>query len=225
MVSAALAQSIALDAMGGDQAPDIVIAGAALALEQEPSLHFTLFGDEAQIRTCLAGYRDLTKIVEIRHTPDRIASDDKPSMALRHGRNSSMRLAIDAVRKGEASAVVSAGNTGALMAIAKFVLKTLPGIDRPAIAAVVPTGVRQVLLLDLGANIECSPEHLFQFAVMGEVFSRAVLGVPEPKVALLNVGTEDVKGDDVVRAAASLIRGTNLPIDFVGFVEGDGILG
>ncbi len=220
-----MAPTIALDAMGGDHAPEIVIAGAAMALEQEPSLHFILFGDQTRVEPLLSGRTALSRMVELRHTPDMVKAHDKPSAALRHGRNSSMRLAIDAVRAGDASAVVSAGNTGALMAIAKFVLKTLPGIDRPAIAAVVPTGTRPVLLLDLGANIECTPELLFQFAVMGEVFSRAVLGVAEPKVALLNVGTEEVKGDDVVRAAAALIRDSNLPIDFVGFVEGDGILG
>ena len=141
-------------------------------------------------------------------------------MALRQGRNSSMRLAINAVKEGEAAAAVSAGNTGALMAMAKFVLKTLPGIDRPAMASVMPARQRPVVILDLGANVDCGAEHLFQFAVMGEVFARVMLGVAKPRVGLLNVGTEELKGDDVVRGAAAMLRDSTLPIDFHGFVEG-----
>ncbi len=216
--------NIALDAMGGDRAPQVIIEGAAMALKRDRDLHFLIFGDKQTLDPIIGKYAALTPSAEVRHTPDRIADDEKPSTAFRQGRNSSMRLAIDALEQGLVSATVSAGNTGAVMANALFVLKTLPGIDRPAIATVVPAGKRPVVMLDLGANVECTAEQLFQFAVMGEVFARAVLNVSEPKVALLNVGTEEMKGDDVVKAAASLIRQSNLPIDFIGFVEGDGIM-
>ena len=149
-----------------------------------------------------------------------MAGDAKPSIALRQGRNSSMRLAINAVKEGEAAAAVSAGNTGALMAMAKFVLKTLPGHRSAGDGLGAAGRQRPVVVLDLGANIECSAEHLFQFAVMGEVFARVMLGVPKPRVGLLNVGTEELKGDDVVRGAATMLRESRLPIDFHGFVEG-----
>src|SRR5207244_7487648 len=150
-------------------------------------------------------------------------ADAKPSQALRSGRHTSMRLAIDAVADGQADGVVSAGNTGALMAIAKFVLKTLPGIDRPAIAAFFPTRRGESVMLDLGANIECDAENLVQFALMGDVFARTVLGLVEPTVGLLNVGSEDLKGNDAVRCASAQLRGGMTPIRFHGFVEGDDI--
>jgi glycerol-3-phosphate acyltransferase PlsX len=212
--------TIALDGMGGDAAPGIVVDGAALALERHGDLRFVLFGDEAKLRPLLAVRSALAARCEVRHTPDFVAGDAKPSLALRQGRNSSMRLAINAVKDGEAAAAVSAGNTGALMAMAKFVLKTLPGVDRPAIASVMPARRQPVIVLDLGANVDCGPEHLYQFAVMGEVFARVMLGVSKPRVGLLNVGTEELKGDDVVRGAAAMLRGSTLPIDFRGFVEG-----
>ncbi|HFD16687.1 MAG TPA: phosphate acyltransferase PlsX [Rhodospirillales bacterium] len=211
---------IALDAMGGDSAPGIVIDGAAKALRQTPGLRFLLFGDEARVAPLLGRHPDLAAASELRHTEAAVAADAKPSQALRQGRRSSMRLAIDAVKAGEAAAAVSAGNTGALMAMAKFVLKTLPGIDRPAIATLLPTRRDPVVMLDLGANVDCGPEHLFQFAVMGEVYARAVLDIDKPSVGLLNVGTEEVKGDSVVRAAAALIRDSGLAMDYYGFVEG-----
>jgi glycerol-3-phosphate acyltransferase PlsX len=214
---------IALDVMGGDKAPEIVIEGADLALGRNPELRFLLFGDEARIGPLLAGRPALRQAAELHHTPDAVAADAKPSAALRQGRNSSMRLAIDAVQAGRAGAAVSAGNTGALMAMAMIVLKTLPGIDRPAIASVLPTKRTPVVFLDLGANSVCSAEMLFQFAVMGEVYARAVLGVAKPRVGLLNIGTEEVKGDGVVRSAAALVRDSGLPIDYVGFVEGTGV--
>jgi phosphate acyltransferase len=160
----------------------------------------------------------------LRHTPDMISSDLKPSLALRQGRNSSMRLAINAVALGEAAAVVSAGNTGALMAMAKFVLKTLPGIDRPAIASMIPTKVGESVMLDLGANVECDAENLVQFALMGAVFCRTVLGIGEPSIGLLNIGTEELKGHDEVRTAASILRARPLPGAFEGFVEGNDIM-
>ena len=212
---------IALDGMGGDAAPGIVVDGAAQALAKHRDLAFILFGDEARLRPLLAARPELTGRCTLRHTADFVAGDAKPSTALRQGRNTSMRLAINAVKDGEAAAAVSAGNTGALMAMAKFVLKTLPGIDRPAIASVLPGRHRPVVILDLGANVDCGPEHLFQFAVMGEVFARAMLGVAKPLVGLLNVGTEELKGDDVVRRAASMLRDASTSFHFHGFVEGN----
>jgi glycerol-3-phosphate acyltransferase PlsX len=149
--------------------------------------------------------------------------EDKPSQALRSGRGSSMRLAIDAVHNGEANAVVSAGNTGALMAMAKFVLKTLPGIDRPAIASFFPTLRSESVMLDLGANVQCDADNLVQFAVMGNVFARTVLGVREPSMGLLNVGSEELKGHDAVKVASGILRQATLPGKFLGFVEGDDI--
>lgn len=218
-----MALTIALDAMGGDHAPGIVVDGAARICRQRPDLRFLLCGDRERVEPLLRRHPALSERVEIAHTPDAVAADARPSTALRQGRNSSMRLAVDAVKQGRAAAAVSAGNTGALMAMAKFVLRTLPGIDRPAIATVMPTRRRPVVMLDLGANVDCTPEHLFQFAVMGKVYARAVLGVAKPRVALLNVGTEEIKGDGVVRRAAALIRDSGLDIDYGGFVEGTGI--
>lgn len=211
---------IALDGMGGDHAPGIVVEGAALAHERDPGLGFVLFGDEARIKPLLERRGGLAGAVELVHTPDAVAGDAKPALALRQGRNTSMRLAINAVKDGRAAAAVSAGNTGALMAMAKVVLRTLPGIDRPALASAMPTRKDPTVVLDLGANVDCDPEHLFQFAVMGEVAARTVHGVAKPRVGLLNVGTEEVKGDDVVRKAAAMIRDSRLPIDFKGFIEG-----
>ena len=215
--------TIALDAMGGDRAPAVVVEGARLARERHPELRFLLFGDEAQVGPLLRAAPDVAGCSELRHTPDRIEADAKPSQALRQGRNSSMRLAIEAVKDRAADAALSAGNTGALMATAKFVLKTLPGIDRPAIASVLPTRRSQTVILDLGANVECDAGNLVQFAVMGEVFARAVLGIAEPTVGLLNIGTEELKGDSTVRTAAALLRASDLPIGFHGFVEGNDI--
>jgi phosphate acyltransferase len=215
--------TLSIDAMGGDNAPAMVIDGVDTAAKQNPNLRFLLFGDEAQLSELLTAHPSAAAASEIRHTTDVIGSGDKPAIALRSGRQSSMRLAINAVSDGEADAVVSAGNTGALMAMAKFVLKTLPGIDRPAIATSFPTMKGQTVILDLGANIECGADNLLQFAVMGEVFARNVLGRANPSVGLLNVGAEDLKGNQEVRDAAELLQQTHLPIHFHGFVEGDDI--
>ncbi len=210
--------------MGGDAAPAMTVEGVDLALEMLPNVRILLFGDEAQIEPLLAKASNrVASRVEFRHTPDAVASDDKPSVALRSGRNSSMRLAINAVGDGEASGVISAGNTGALMAMAKFVMKTLPGVDRPAIATFFPTMQRDSVMLDLGANIECDTENLVQFAVMGEVFARKVLGLEQPTIGLLNVGAEDLKGNQAVKGASQILQQTHLPIRFHGFVEGDDI--
>ncbi len=215
--------TIALDAMGGDRAPAMVVKGADIALERHPDARFLLFGDEAQIMPLLARLPRLGKAATLHHTDEAVAADAKPSQALRTGRRSSMRLAIDAVASGRAHGVVSAGNTGALMATAKFVLKTLPGIDRPAIATLFPTRRGDSVMLDLGANIECDAENLVQFALMGDVFARTVLGLLQPTVGLLNVGSEDLKGNDAVRGAAARLRGGMTPIRFHGFIEGDDI--
>jgi phosphate acyltransferase len=215
--------TIALDAMGGDRAPGMVVKGAHIALQRHPNLHFLLFGVEDEVSPLLAKLPRLAKAVTIHHTNEVVADDAKPSVALRTGRLSSMRLAIDAVADGRADGVVSAGNTGALMAIAKFVLKMLPGIDRPAIASFFPTRRGESVMLDLGANVECDEENLVQFALMGDVFARTVLGLVEPTVGLLNVGSEDLKGNDAVRGAAARLRETVMPIHFYGFIEGDDI--
>jgi glycerol-3-phosphate acyltransferase PlsX len=215
--------TIALDAMGGDHAPQMVIQGANIARKRFPECHYVLFGDEARLAPLVAKLPALKPLCEIRHTPDFVANEDKPSAALRSGRRSSMRLAIDAVDAGEADAVVSAGNTGALMAMSKVVLRTLTGIDRPAIASYFPTRLGESVMLDLGANVECDADNLVQFAVMGEVFARTVLGVSQPSIGLLNVGSEEQKGHEELRTAAAMLRNTDLPIRFHGFVEGDDI--
>src|SRR6267143_4345584 len=209
--------------MGGDHAPGVVLKGADIALTRYPAARFLLFGDETRVAPLLAKLPRLAKAATLHHTDEVVADDTKPSQALRAARRSSMRLAIEAVAEGRADGVVSAGNTGALMAIAKFVLKTLPGIDRPAIATFFPTRRGESVILDLGANIECDAENLVQFALMGDAFARTVLGLVQPTVGLLNVGSEDLKGNDAVRAAAARLRGGMTPIRFHGFVEGDDI--
>jgi glycerol-3-phosphate acyltransferase PlsX len=220
-VSASLA--ISLDAMGGDNAPDMVVRGADIARQRFPNVHFLFFGDEAQLKPLLERLPELRQASTIHHTDSIITMDDKPSQALRAGRGSSMRLAIDAVQSGTAAAVVSAGNTGALMAMAKFVLKTMPGIDRPAIASFFPTIRGESVMLDLGANVQCDANNLVQFAVMGNVFARTVLGVREPTMGLLNVGSEELKGHDAVKVASSILKQVPLPGKFYGFIEGDDI--
>ncbi len=215
--------TIALDAMGGDNAPEIVLRGADTARRRFPGVRFIAYGDKALIMPLLERIPELRDIVTVRHTDEVVTNETKPSIALRQGRNSSMQLAINAVRAGEAEGVVSAGNTGALMAMAKVALKTLPGIDRPAIGAVFPTQRNECVMLDLGANVECDADNLFQFGVMGGMFARTVLGLLKPSVGLLNVGTEEMKGNDSVRQAAVYLRESRLPIQYHGFVEGDDI--
>lgn len=214
---------LALDAMGGDHAPGIVLKGANIARERYPDVRFLLFGDQAHIEPLLHQLPKLKDCVEIVHTPEFIASDMKPSLALRQSKRSSMRLAIEAVKNGQASAVVSAGNTGALMALSKIIFGTMFGVDRPAIASYLPTQRGETVMLDLGANVSADADTLVQYAILGEVFSRCVMGVPRPTVALLNVGSEDQKGHEEVREAANRLRTSNLPIDFQGFVEGNDI--
>ena len=212
--------------MGGDDAPHIVVEGAHLALQKYPQAKFLIFGDEAKITPLVKKYAGLSAAAEVRHTPDRVTSEDKPSAALRSGRNSSMRLAIDAVGRGEAQCVVSAGNTGALMAMAKFVLKSLPGITRPAIATALPTKVpgHGAVVLDLGANVDCSAKNLLEFGILGGVYAREILKMPEPRIGLLNIGSEAMKGHEIVKEAAELFAAAeSLPGEYIGFVEGDDI--
>lgn len=215
--------TLAVDAMGGDRAPQVVLDGVARALDRFRSVRFVLFGRSDILTPLVNKSRRLRGNVDIRHADDVIGSGEKPSVALRTGRNSSMRYAINSVQNGDAAGVVSAGNTGALMAMAKFVFKTLPGVDRPAIASVFPTLKGRTVLLDLGANVTCDADNLVQFAVMGEVFARNVLKLKQPSVGILNVGEEDAKGNDAVKKAAAILQQSALSIRFHGFVEGDDI--
>ena len=209
--------------MGGDDAPAMVVRGANIARQRYRDARYLLFGDEKRLQPLLAKFRKLRDVCTIRHTDEVVTADAKPSAALRSGRQSSMRLAINAVAEGDAQGVVSAGNTGALMAMAKFVLKTLPGIDRPAMASYMPTLRGETLVLDLGANVECSAQNLVEFAVMGEAFARTTRGLVEPSVGILNVGEEELKGVSAVKEAAAILSKSGLPIKFLGFVEGDDI--
>ncbi|MBY0429196.1 MAG: phosphate acyltransferase PlsX [Alphaproteobacteria bacterium] len=213
---------IALDAMGGDKAPDAVIDGAAAALQVNPNIKFRIYGDEARVRPLIARHASLANAI-FHHTPDSIPGDMKPSAALRQGRNSSMRLAINAVADGHAQGVVSAGNTGALMALARLVLGSLPGIDRPAIVSTVPTMTGRSVMLDMGANLECDADNLVQFAIMGSLYARAALHIQQPRIGLLNIGSEEMKGHDELRAAAAILRETPLHGKFIGYIEADQI--
>jgi glycerol-3-phosphate acyltransferase PlsX len=216
---------IALDAMGGDVGASVVIPGAAASLKRHPDTEFLLFGDRAPIEAQLAKYPALKAVSRIVHTDVAVSMDDKPSQALRRGRRtSSMWLAIDAVKKGEADVAVSAGNTGALMAMARFNLRTLPGVDRPAIAAVWPTTRGDSVVLDLGATIGGDAHHLVTLAVMGSAMASVLFDLERPTVGLLNIGVEEIKGHEEIREAAEMLRAMNLPqLNYVGFVEGDGI--
>ncbi|WP_431285905.1 phosphate acyltransferase PlsX [Humitalea sp. 24SJ18S-53] len=208
--------------MGGDNAPESILDGLELAAERHPHARFLLVGDAARLTPMLATRKRALRACELRHAAESIPGDMKPTQALRV-RGSSLRLAIDAVASGEAQGIVSAGNTGALMALAKIVLKTLPEIDRPALAAIGPSARGDVVMLDLGANVQCDARNLVQFAVMGDAFARAVLGLTSPSVGLLNVGSEELKGDDRVREAAEILRESHIGPGFRGFVEGHDI--
>src|SRR5271156_406241 len=208
--------------MGGGQAPAMVVAGLEIAAERHPNARFLLVGDEARVAPVRAVPGRPAAACTLRHAPDVISDEAKPTAALRQ-RQASMRVAIDAVAGGEASGVVSAGNTGALLAIAKIVIKTLPGIDRPAMAAIGPSGRGAVVMLDLGANVTCDTRNLVEFAVMGDVFARTVLGLTAPTIGLLNIGSEELKGNDRVRDAAEILRQSPIGKQFHGFVEGHDI--
>ena len=214
---------IALDAMGGDNAPHAVIEGAALFLENFPACKvvFKIFGDSDKIRSLIEKSVRLSSVSEIIHTSVFVQADEKPSVAIRRGKHSSLQLAINAIKEREADAVVSAGNTGALMAMSTLTLRTLSGISRPAIIATLPTTKGQIAMLDLGANIEATEQNLYQFAVMGSAFAKIVLRIHNPKIGLLNIGSEEIKGKDSVKAAYHLIK--NGSMNFVGYIEGDQI--
>lgn len=215
--------TIALDAMSGDLGPGVVASAARQALRRHPRLGIILVGDEAVLRPLTAGTDgDAAGRLSVRHAQEVVTMNDAPVDALRRKKQSSMRVAIDLVKQGEAQACVSAGNTGALMAIAKFVLKTVAGIDRPAILAEMPARGGSVHMLDLGANADCTAEQLFQFAMMGSVVAGDVRGLDNPRVALLNIGEEDIKGDQTVKAAAALLSASGL--NYVGYVEGNDII-
>jgi phosphate acyltransferase len=211
--------------MGGDGGVAVTVAGVALARRRHPDLRYALFGDAQQIRAALSDHPQLSAVAEIIHTDGVVAATDKPSQAIRRSRDSSMGLAIQAVKDGTAGAAVSAGNTGALMAMAKLALRTLPGIDRPALAAFLPTRRdNDAVMLDLGANTECDARNLVEFAIMGAAYARTVLDLERPRVCLLNIGTEELKGTDAIRDAAAMLRGASaLPLSFEGFIEGDKI--
>ncbi len=216
--------TVSIDAMGGDAGPGIVVAALARAVLRHPAVKFILHGDEDELKPLLAKRGKLAERVATRHATERVRMDEKPGLALRRGRNTSMWRAIDSVKTKEAEVVISAGNTGALMAMAMFQLGTLEGISRPAIAALWPTKRGQSVVLDVGANVVVSAEQLVDFAVMGEAFARAILGLERPTVGILNVGSEDMKGNDAVKGAAHILRSNStLPIEFAGFVEGDDI--
>lgn len=213
---------IAIDAMGGDFGPSVTVPAALQILQRYPDVEVLLVGQEELLTQVLSHQPQADRArVRVVHAAQVVSMDDVPSQALRGKRHSSMRVAIDLVRDGQADAVVSAGNTGALMAIGKVVLRTIPGVLRPAIASVVPTRMGQTLLLDLGANVDCNGEHLLQFAVMGSVMTALTRNIPRPSVGLLNVGEEEIKGNEVVKDAGQRLRQSNL--NYVGNVEGSDI--
>ncbi len=208
--------------MGGDHGPAVVVPAALAALRRHPALSLILVGDEARLREVLSqrGAAEGARL-RIHHASQQVEMDELPSQALRYKKDSSMRVAVELVKRGEAGACVSAGNTGALMATARYVLKTLPGIDRPAICTVLPTQRGHCHVLDLGANVDSSPDNLFQFAVMGSVLAEAVDNIPSPSVGLLNIGEEEIKGNEKVKGAAERLAHSDL--NYIGFVEGDDI--
>lgn len=225
MSAASAGVRLSLDAMGGDFGPSVVVPGAALALERHPDLAFVLFGDSAAIQAELDKHPALLARTEVRHTDVSITMDEKPSQALRRGRfKSSMWQSIEAVKKGEAQAAVSAGNTGALMAMARFCLRMMQGIDRPALACLWPTARGESIVLDVGASIGAEAENLVDMAIMGSAMARIIFDIERPSVGLLNVGVEEVKGVEQVKEAARILREANLPtLTYHGFIEGDDI--
>jgi len=217
------ARTIALDAMGGDYGPAVVVAGAALSLERHPGLSFLLFGDQARIEPELANAPSLIPKARIIHTDTTVAMSDKPSQALRRGKGTSLWLTIEAVHEGEAEVAVSAGNTGAFMAMSKLILRPMAGIERPAIAALWPTVKAECIVLDVGADVGATARQLADYALMGAAMARALFHVERPTVALLNVGVEEIKGVEQVRQAHAWLKSSELPLDYRGFIEGDQI--
>lgn len=218
-----MALTLAVDAMGGDAGLPVTVPAVAQLLKQFSEVRVLLVGDAEQVREAVkrAGLASETR-VEVVHASEVVSMDDPVSVALRNKKDSSMRVAINQVKEGRAQAAISAGNTGALMAVSRFVLKTLKGIDRPAICTAIPTRDGHCHMLDLGANVDSEPEHLLQFALMGDAVVRAVDGIEKPRVALLNIGEEEIKGNEQIKEAAHLLQDNPL-LNYVGFVEGDGI--
>jgi phosphate acyltransferase len=218
-------KTIALDAMGGDHGPEVIVPGAALAVARHPGLSIILFGDQARIEAALATEPALAGRARVVHTATAIGMDDKPSQAIRRAKGTSMWLAIDAVRNGEAHAAISAGNTGALMALSKLILRPLPAVERPALAAFWPTIRGASVVLDVGANIGATAQELVQFALMGAAMARGHFAVERPTVGLLNVGSEEIKGNEEVKEAHSWLKlhSAELPLKYHGFIEGDQI--
>ena len=214
---------LALDGMGGDHAPEVIVNGADIARERYPGSSFLLFGDPARLKPLVDRRKGLAQVLEIVPAADAVTADDKPSFALRRRRQSSMWLAVDAAAQGRADTVVSAGNTGALLAISMMAMRMLPGAHRPALASFMPTSRGETVMLDLGANLECDAENLAEFAVMGSVFAQVLLGLSAPTVGLLNVGSEELKGHEELRQAALWLRREGSPVSFQGFVEGNDI--
>ncbi len=215
---------IALDAMGGDHGPETVLAGAEIALGQHPDLSFVLYGDSTRVNAALKAHPKLAAVSTVVHTDVVVGMDDKPSQALRRGRyKSSMWRSIDAVKLKEADAAVSAGNTGALMAMANFNLRTMPGISRPAIAAIWPTLRGESVVLDVGASIGASARSLVEMSIMGSAMAHVLFDIEHPTVGLLNVGVEEIKGIDEVKEAARILREEQGPVNYHGFVEGNDI--
>jgi glycerol-3-phosphate acyltransferase PlsX len=216
--------TIALDAMGGDHGPGVAIPAAAISLVRHPDTQFLLVGDTALIEPELKAYPALAGKARVIHTDVAVAMDAKPSQALRKGRyRSSMWLALEAVKDGRADAAVSAGNTGALMVMAKFCLKTIAGVDRPAIAALWPTVQAECIVLDVGANVGADSRQLVEFALMGAAMARALFGLDRPSIGLLNIGVEEIKGLEQIREAAAVLKEAPLPIRYHGFIEGDDV--
>ena len=219
----ASALTVSIDAMGGDAGPGVVVSALLKTLQRHTDVDFILHGDEAVLARLVERHTKLKARSTIEHAPAKVSMEDKPSHVLRRGKDTSMWHTIQSVKDGRAQVAVSAGNTGALMAVSMFGLGIIEGISRPAIAIIWPTLKGQCVVLDVGANVSATEEQLVDFAVMGEAFAHVILGLPRPKVGILNVGSEEQKGNDGVRGAAQILRSSNLPMAFHGFVEGDDI--
>ncbi len=217
------ALTVSIDAMGGEAGPGAVVSALLKTIQRHSDVQFILHGDEAQLKPLLARQPKLKDRALVRHAPGKVSMEDKPSHVLRRGKDTSMWHTIQTLKSGDADVAISAGNTGALMAVSMFGLGIIDGISRPAIAVIFPTLKGQCIVLDVGANVTASEEQLVDFAVMGEAFAHAVFGLARPTVGILNVGAEEQKGNDGVRAAAQILRDSNLPMAFHGFVEGDDI--
>jgi glycerol-3-phosphate acyltransferase PlsX len=222
-VAVTRALTVSIDAMGGDAGPGVVVSALLKTIQRHSDVRFVLHGDEAQLTQLVARHANLKPRCTISHAPDRVSMEDKPSHVLRRGKDTSMWHTIQCVKDGEADVAVSAGNTGALMAVSMFGLGIIEGISRPAIAVLWPTLKGQTVVLDVGANVSATEEQLVDFAVMGEAFAHVLLGLARPTVGILNVGAEEQKGNDGVKGAAQILRNSNLPMAFHGFVEGDDI--